>query len=124
MRTQRGFSLLELMVAVMIVGILASMGGSGMAKHVTYAKRPEAYLGLATISRMQNAYYTTKGYYASTLDELGYTMSSGGASGNNAWLGKRYTFSITPLNAAQGYVATAVGNIDGDEFQDILFASR
>lgn len=124
MRAQRGFSVLELMVAVLIVGILSSMAGSGMAKQVTVAKRPEAYLGLATISRMQDAHYTTKGYYASTLDEMGFTMSSGHADADNTWIGRRYTFSVTPLNSAQGYVATAVGNIDGDEFQDILFATR
>ena len=124
MRSERGFSVIELMVVVMIVAVLASMAGTGMAKTMIEAKRPEAYLGLSTISRMQDAHFTTKGYYASTLDELGFTMSSGTAPDGNTWIGMRYTFSITQLNGGQGYVATAVGNLDGDLFQDVLFVSR
>jgi prepilin-type N-terminal cleavage/methylation domain-containing protein len=124
MRSERGMSLIEMMIAVMIVGVLASMAGTGLAKNTVMAKRPEAYLGLSTISRMQDAFFTSRGYYASTLDELGYTMDHGIAPDSNTWIGRRYTFSITPLSSGQGYVATAVGNLDGDVFQDILFATR
>ena len=123
-RSERGLSILELMVAVVIIGVLSSMATAGMSKHINFAKRPEAYVGLATIARMQDAYYDGRGYFASTLDELGFTMDGGSASGSNAWVGRRYTFSITPMNGTQNYVATAIGNIDGDEFQDILFAAR
>jgi len=124
MRGERGMSLLELMVVVVIVGVLSSMAGAGMSKHANFAKRPEAYVALATITRMQDAYYDGRGYYASTLEELGFTMDGGSADGNNAWIARRYTFSIIPMNSAQNYVATAIGNIDGDEFQDILFSAR
>jgi prepilin-type N-terminal cleavage/methylation domain-containing protein len=123
-RREHGFSAVELMVAVVVVGVLASMASAGLAKHVNYTKRPEAYVGLAAISRMEDAFYQSHGTYASTLDELGFTMDSGSAAGTNAWIGRRYTFSITPMNGGANYVATAVGNIDGDAFQDILFSSR
>jgi len=124
MRNERGLSILELMVALVVVGVLAATATPGMVRHVNYSRRPEAYLGLATISRMQDAHYVMYGRYASTIDELGFQMDQGSLANANAWVGHRYTFSVTPLNSGRNYVATAVGDLDGDEFQDILFTQK
>lgn len=124
MRHERGFSVLELMVALVVIGVLSSVATPGLVRHVNFSKRPEAHVGLATISRMQDAYYQERGYYAPTLDELGFQMDQGSAVDANTWVGHRYAFSVTPLSGGQSYVATAVGDLDGDEFQDILFVSR
>jgi len=115
---EQGFTLLQLMVALVIVGVLASVAVPGMAKRVNASKRVEAQVSLGTIARMQDAFFTSRGYYASTFRELGFRTDAGGSHG------RRYQFSLTALDSGRGYVATATANLDGDDFDDVLFVAR
>jgi prepilin-type N-terminal cleavage/methylation domain-containing protein len=123
-RSEKGFSVLELMVAAGVASVLASVAVPRLMKNATAAKRAEAYAALGTIARMEDAFFQSRGYYAATFDELGYMMSGGKAKGVNAWVGQRYTYALTTLNGGTNYAAVAVGNIDGDTFQDLLYVSR
>lgn len=123
-RSQRGFSLIEMMVVVGIVSVLASVALPGLARNAAVSKRAEAYEMLGTIARMQDAHFQGKGYYAATFNELGLAMDTGKAKGVNAWVGKRYTYALTVILGGTNYAAVAIGNIDGDTFQDLLYVSR
>lgn len=123
-RTERGFSLLELMVVVGIVSVLASVAVPSMIVNANQAKRKEAYLALGTIARMQDAFFQSRGYYASGIVELGFSMDGIKQRGFNSFVGRRYTYAITTFFGGTNYAAVAVGNIDGDSFQDLLFVSR
>jgi type II secretory pathway pseudopilin PulG len=107
-----------------VVSVLASVAVPSMFRNAAASKRVEAYEALGNIARMQDAFFQSKGYYAATFDELGFMMDAGRAKGINAWVGKRYTYALTAFFGGTNYAAVAVGNIDGDTFQDLLYVSR
>ena len=123
-RSERGFSLLEMMVVVGIVSVLASVAIPSLIRNASASKRAEAYAALGTIARMQDGFFQDRGFYAATFSELGFMMDRGRAKGINAWVGRHYTFALTTFFGGTNYAAVAVGNIDGDTFQDLLYVSR
>ena len=104
--------------------ILASVAIPSLVRNAAASKRAEAYETLGTIARMQDGFFQTKGYYAATFDELGFMLDTGKVTAVNAWVGKRYTFALSSFFGGTNYAAIAVGNIDGDSFQDLLYISR
>jgi len=123
-RSAGGFTLLEILVVVGIVSVLASVAVPGMIRNANLAKRTEAIEGLATISRMEDAFFQGYGYYTDNLQQLGFMMDAVKGKGLNAWTGRRYTFAVTTFFGGTNYAAVAVGNIDGDEFKDMLYVAR
>ena len=62
-RRQAGFSLIELMVVVLIIGILATMATYGYGKWIGKARRSEAVAMLAEMSAKQQVYLMEFGAY-------------------------------------------------------------
>ncbi len=58
-----GFSLVELMITVVIMGILASVAGAGYASYVRRARSSEARTQIAAIASRENAYRSEFGVY-------------------------------------------------------------
>lgn len=69
MRTQ-GFSLIELVVTVMVIGILVLVAYPAYQSYVIKARRSEAKVGLTELAQYQEDYYTDLNQYASTFDQL------------------------------------------------------
>lgn len=63
MRNTKGFTLIELMIVVAIVGLLAAVGVSAYFGYVESAKRTEAQTALVDISSKEEAYMNTWGEY-------------------------------------------------------------
>ena len=62
-QTQKGMTLIEMMVVVVILSILTTLGVTGYKKLVYQARNAEAYQFLGAIRAAQNTYYQAFGQY-------------------------------------------------------------
>lgn len=74
---QRGFTLLELMIAVAILGILASTAVTAFTRYQWRSKRSEAYANLESIRKVELAYRTEFGAFVGALPSPAVTTISG-----------------------------------------------
>lgn len=70
----RGFSLIELMVAVVIVGVLLAVAQPGYTQFVIRSNKAAAKAVLLDVSSRQEQYMMTSGAYASTVTALNVTV--------------------------------------------------
>lgn len=71
---KKGFTLLEILVVIIIVGILATIGFTQYAAVMERGRTVEAKAILGTIRTMQQAYYEEYNEYAATKAILGDTL--------------------------------------------------
>jgi general secretion pathway protein G len=67
---QRGFTLLELIIVVAMIGILASIAMPALKDMPTRAKEAVLKTNLRTFREVIDQYYGDKGHYPATLAEL------------------------------------------------------
>jgi type IV pilus assembly protein PilA len=70
-----GFSLIELMVVVGIIGVLATIAIPQYSKFSSRAKQSEAKVNLGGIYTVEKAYYVEGSTYSPCLAQLGYEAS-------------------------------------------------
>lgn len=103
---QRGITLIELMIVVVIVGILASIAYPGYQEYTRRAKRAEGKALLSEIAARMERYYFDNNTYTADLTEIGYSSATpASAEGNytasvedgpSADISTSYTLRITP----------------------------
>jgi prepilin-type N-terminal cleavage/methylation domain-containing protein len=74
MRTRKGFTLVELAVVIVIIGVLAAFGVPKFLNSVEKSKAAEAFNYLSTVQSAQERYIAQNGYYATTVAALDITM--------------------------------------------------
>ncbi len=67
---RRGFTLIEILVAILIVGILTIIAVPQYQKAVEHSRAQEGLLALKTIQQAYDMYYITHGAYATTFAQL------------------------------------------------------
>ena len=126
MKGNQGFTLIELMIVVAIIGILAAIAIPNFMTYQAKARQSEAKVGLGGIFTTATSYFAENGTYSvSSAAALGYSpagspkysFSYGGSTINSgataATCGGNTT--VTPsVASAVGFTAGAMGNIDGD----------
>ncbi len=73
---ERGFTLVELMVVVAIIGILASVAVPNYQKFQAKAKQVEARSGLANINAVESAYSVDASTYTGCLSAIGFANTA------------------------------------------------
>ena len=75
---QSGFSLVELMVVVAIIGVLASVAVPNFQKYQARARQTEAKVQLASIFSMEKAFIMDQNSYSTCLKDLGFMPNASG----------------------------------------------
>jgi type IV pilus assembly protein PilE len=119
-----GYTLVDMMIVVMIMGVLGSVGLNQYGKYVARAKRPETIMAFRTIAASQREYLLTHGRYAGTFAELGFNMESGRRISPTEIQGYTYNYRILQDDGPRSWYVIASGNIDGDGFPDVIAASN
>jgi len=71
-RKDKGFTLIELMIVVAIIGILAAIAIPNFMNYQCKAKQSEAKSNLGTIRTTQEAYYAENNHYTAVLSAAGF----------------------------------------------------
>ena len=102
-----GFSLMEVMIVVVIIGILAALAYPNLEKYLKRARQTEAKTNLSAIYTAQKIYFTLHQSYADDINELDLSLVQGDP----------YTFTMEASTST--FKAQAEGNIDDDDALDI-----
>jgi prepilin-type N-terminal cleavage/methylation domain-containing protein len=133
-RRDWGFTLIELMIVVAIVGVLASIAIPSFLNYQLTAKRSEAYMNLASLAKSQKAYFAEFNTFISAAPEPGATTMENPtttkrdvaalrlAFENVGWTPEGDVFfdydtiatGLAGCACTSCFTATAYGNLDGD----------
>ena len=108
-RLRWGFSLLEVMIVVVIIGILVTLAYPSLEGYLQRSKQTEAKVGLSGVYTAQKIYFAINQTFADSLSNLDVQLETGGSS----------RYSITLAGSSSSFTATAKGNLDDDAVLDI-----
>ena len=111
-KNQSGFTLMELMITVAIIGVLAAISLPSYTEYVKKTKRTDAKAGLLKIAQMQESYFVQNMTYAKTPAQLGFSGTPPIPTENREY---RIAIAATPSNCVgtsgntpcTGYTMTA-----------------
>ncbi len=103
-----GFSLLEVMIVVAIIGILVTLAYPRLQQYLVSSRQTEAKTNLMAIYTAQKIYHASNRAYATALNQLGVEIAEGADA--------MYAYAIQADE--NGFTATATGNIDDDATED------
>ena len=108
--SRKGFTLVELAVVIVIIGVLAAFGVPRFMKSVERSKAAEAFSYLSAVRDAQERYQAGNGTYATNLTDLDITFSSPTyftvgtfAPGTTSSLQDSWTLTLTRTGASAGY---------------------
>lgn len=118
---EKGFSLIELLLVVVIAGILAAVAVPSLTKGVRAAENGAAIAAMRVISSTEARYYSTRGRFG-TLDEINADLSQnlGRSIGVNQVVKSQFIYEMvpaTPTNAElkDSYTITATRYQSGND---------
>jgi prepilin-type N-terminal cleavage/methylation domain-containing protein len=121
MNSQResGFSLIELMLVVVIVGVIAAMAVPAYQKGMWAAENGAAFSTLRSISSTQVSFYTQNSRFG-RLDEINKALGNGiGTAVGDRLVRGKYVFEMTPIrpddaDLATEFLISATRDVAGD----------
>lgn len=114
----RGFTLVELMVALAVAGILAAIAYPAYVKQMQKGRRADALAALTAIMQAQERYRANGPNYATSLVDLNMDLTK---------LAPYYQFTLTGVGAqagfSTGFQATATALSSGPQAADLTCKS-
>lgn len=104
MNKNQGFTLIELVIVVAIVGILSAIAMPMYRDYVVRANRTEAKAGLAVVALAQERYFSVNNIYTSSVAALG---SMTVVKSNGETEGGYYVVSISLQSSGAAYTLNA-----------------
>lgn len=105
---QRGFTLIELMIVVTIIGLLAAVAIPGYGQYVRRAHRSEGMATLSALAAAQEKYYLSNNSYTTVLADLKIAATT-----EHGY----YDIKITAADAS-GFTATAAPGATSPQLED------
>src|SRR5688572_23908334 len=96
----RGFTLVELLIVVAIIGVLSTIGVPTFRKMVTKAKKSEAKVALGGLYTVESAFYTEYNVYGNHLPKVGFELEGG--------KNRLYTVGFPPSNCQDATADTGL----------------
>ena len=110
LKSEEGFSLTELLIVLVIIGILVMISIPIYQSITTKAKTTEAKLMLNQVQTLQKAHYMEYDYYADDLASIGFEQNKLISEGGRA----RYEVTIEKADET-GFMAIATSTVDFDK---------
>ncbi len=110
-RKSPGFTLIELMITIAVIGILAAVAYPVYTDSITKSRRADAKAKLMEVAQRQERFYTERNLYTATLSELGYasgtlrsdsgyyTITVAATSGAGNTIANSFTLTATPTGS-------------------------
>lgn len=118
-KKESGFSIIELLIVVVIIGIVASVAVPALQKGLRAAENGNTFATMRTIASTQVNYFSQNNRFGRLIEVNNILSSSIGTnSGNDINRGK-FVFSMSPavptdLELRNGYTITATRNVAGE----------
>jgi type IV pilus assembly protein PilA len=102
-KSEKGFTLVELLVVIIIIGILAAIALPNFLSQGAKAKQTEAKQNVGLVNRVQTAYRSENSGFATTFD----TLATGTLAGTTTASTTNYAYTLTPTTDSTSIIASA-----------------